>query len=89
MPMPSTQMQYPQQGMSRGTAVFHAFDYIIGLGVFGFVYWLLNGILPAFQVMSTSGIIYQLAMFFWGGAAVIYLVFGPFYFWNKLKEYNV
>lgn len=87
--IPSNQIQYPQPGVNRGTAVFYAFDYVIGLGVFGFTYWLLNGILPAFQVMSTTGTIYQLAMFFWAGAVVIYLVFGPFYFWNKLKEYNL
>lgn len=77
-----------QQIRTRGTGVFYAFDYVIGLGVFGFVYWLLNGLLPHFNLFNTSGLLYNIAMFFWGASFVIYLVLGPFYFWNKLKEWN-
>jgi hypothetical protein len=73
---------------SRGTGVFFAFDYLIGLAVFGFIYWLLNGILPAFEVMSATGIVHDLANFLWWIVLVIYLVLGPFYFWNRLKEWG-
>lgn len=70
------------------TSVFYAFDYLIGLAVFGFVYALFNMILPAFRLLSTTGVIYEYANFIWIGALVIYLVFGPFYFWNRLKEWG-
>ena len=73
---------------SRSTGVFMAFDYLIGLGVFGFVYWLLNGILQVFGALSTKDVVYDICMFFWAAALVIYLVFGPFYFWNRLKEWS-
>jgi hypothetical protein len=73
---------------SRGTGVFFAFDYLIGLGVFGVVYWLLNGILPAFEVMSSTGVVHDLANFLWWIVIIIYLVLGPFYFLNRLKEWN-
>lgn len=77
-----------QQGPSRGTGVFFAFDYLIGLGVFGFVYWLLNGILPIFEVLSASGVVHDLANFLWWAVLLVYLVLGPFYFWNRLKEWG-
>ena len=70
------------------TSVFHAFDYIIGLAVFGFIYALLNMILPSFEVLSSTGVVHDFANFIWVGALVVYLVFGPFYFWNKLKEWG-
>jgi hypothetical protein len=77
-----------QPPQNRGTAVFYAFDYLIGLGVFGFVYVLLNMILPAFEVLSSTGQVHDLANFLWTAVIIVYLVFGPFYFWNRLKEYN-
>jgi hypothetical protein len=73
---------------SRGTGVFYAFDYLIGLAMFGFVYWLLNGILPAFEVMSSTGVVHDLANFLWWAVIIVYLVLGPFYFWNRLKEWG-
>lgn len=74
--------------MNRGTGVTYAFDYLMGLAVFGFLFWLLNGILPAFNVFNLGDYVYNLAMFFWGASFMIYLIFTPFYFWNRLKEYN-
>jgi len=76
------------QQSNRGTAVFYAFDYIIGLGVFGFIYLILNGFIPTFQDISSSGAVYDLAVFLWAASLIIYLIFGPFYFWNRLKEYQ-
>jgi len=76
------------QVRSRGTGVFHAFDYLFSLGVFGFVYWLFNGIIPYFMNISERGVVFDLANFLWGASLVIYLLLGPFYFWNKLKEWT-
>ena len=86
--MKQNPMYYYPKPRYRGTGVFFAFDYLIGLAVFGFAYWVLNGILPGLQIISVHDVVYKLAMFFWGGSIVIYLVFGPFYFWNRLKEYD-
>jgi hypothetical protein len=61
---------------------------LIGLAVFGFIYWLLNGILPMFEVLSASGIVHDLANFLWWVVILFYLIMGPFYFWNRLKEWG-
>ncbi len=78
----------PYQQNTHGNSVYYAFDYLIGLMVFGFIYWLLNGILPFFEVMSSGGIVHDLANFLWWFVLVIYLVLGPFYFWNRLREWR-
>ena len=78
----------PYQPQNRGTAVFLAFDYLIGLGVMGFLYYILNLILPSFEVISATGTVHDLANMIWTGVLIMYLVFGPFWFWNKLKEYD-
>jgi len=78
----------PYQPQNRGTAVFYAFDYIIGLGVMGFLWGILNLIIPAFAGISAHGTVFEIANMIWIGVLIMYLVFGPFWFWNKLKEYN-
>ena len=69
------------------TGVFAAFDYIFGLGVFGFMYWLLNGILVEIQPVSESGSLYDFTIWLWGGSLVLYLVFGALWLPRKLKEF--
>jgi len=68
------------------TSVFYAFDYLIGLVVFGFLYGILNLIIPVFAAINTSDDIWEYANFVWAGALVVYLVFGPFWFWGKIRE---
>jgi len=70
------------------TSVFYAFDYLIGLAVFSFIGGLLYFILPTFMAISTTGLIYNYACYMWTAAFFIYLIFGPFYFWNRLKEWE-
>lgn len=70
------------------TAVMIALDYFFGLAVFGFFYWLLNGILPDFMAISETGAVYNMAVWLWHGCLVIYLVFGIFWLPRKLKEYE-
>ena len=58
----------------------HVVMYLIGLVVFGFLYWLLNGITDIMKSMSihnaTDFTSYELVMFIWGGVVVVYLIFG-------------
>lgn len=54
--------------------------YLIGLVVFGFVYWLLNGITDILKVSgihnATDFTSYDILMLVWGGIVVVYLIFG-------------
>lgn len=54
--------------------------YIAGLVVFGFIYWLLNGITDIFRSMNihntTDFTSYELLMYIWGGIVLVYLIFG-------------
>jgi len=70
------------------SAVRHAFDYLFGLGVFGFFYWILNGILVEFRPVSETGSIYDWANYMWSASVIIYLVFGAFWFFRVLKEWQ-
>jgi hypothetical protein len=76
----------PSPYPSQKTSVFHAFDYLIGLVVFGFGYGIFSLVVMAFFPLATSDSLYDYANFVWAGALVVYLVFGPFWFWNQLKE---
>jgi len=69
------------------TGVMAALDYIFGLGVFSFLYWLLNGILVEFRDVSETGDVYNLASWLWYGSLVLYLVFGAFWLPRKVKEF--
>jgi len=70
------------------SAIRHAMDYLFGLGVFGFVYWILNGIRVEFQPVSETGTIYDWANYMFNGAVIIYLIFGAFWFFRVLKEWQ-
>ena len=69
------------------TGVMAAFDYLFGLGVFGFLYWLLNGILVEIRPVSETGDLLTFANWLWWGAIVLYLIFGMFWLPRKVKEY--
>lgn len=61
--------------------------YGLGLGVFGFTYWLMDGILDYFRELGIheSGTIYDFLIFAWMAAVVIYVVFGG---WWLIRKYN-
>ena len=54
--------------------------YLIGLVVFGFVYWLLDGItdiIVAANIANTTDFTsYDLILYVWAGIVVVYLIFG-------------
>jgi len=63
-------------------------QYLAGLVVFGFTYWLMNGILDEIKdtgiaVASDS---YNLLLYLWVGIIIIYLVFGGWWLVRKYDE---
>ena len=62
--------------------------YTMGIGVFGFVYWLLDGIL---RIMRATGVhetgnTFDLLWYMWLGILVIYLIFGGIWVVRKYNE---
>jgi len=57
--------------------------------MFGLIYWLLNGILPYFALISVQDDVYQFAMWSWRAAVVVYLIFGMFYFYRTIKTWVI
>ena len=72
------------------TAVRYVFDYLFGLGLFGFIYWILNGIKIVMQRSSSFGSttlpVYDLANLLWAGALIVYLIFGGYWLPKKMQE---
>ena len=63
-------------------------QYIIGLGVFGFTWWLTNGILDEFIAAGVheTGNIWNLLTYLWIGIILIYLIFGGWWLVRKYDE---
>ena len=63
-------------------------QYSIGIGVFGFVYWLLDGILDTMKAtgVSETGSVYDIMIFLWLAILVIYLIFGGIWVVRKYNE---
>lgn len=57
------------------------------MGVFGFIYWILDGILDDFIAAGVheTGTLYDLFLYGWAGALLIYLIFGG---WWVIRKYN-
>jgi len=62
-------------------------QYIVGLGAFGFCYWLTNGIVTSFieSGASQTGTTMDLLHAFWTGIIIVYLIFGG---WWVIRKYN-
>ena len=62
-------------------------QYGIGIGFFGFIYWLLDAIMDEFVSLGIheNGDIYTLLMYMWTGVLLIYLIFGG---WWVIRKYN-
>lgn len=63
--------------------------YLIGLIVFGFITWLMDGILAIFRSMNiadtTTYGAYDILIYFWYAIIIIYLVFGGIWL---VRTYN-
>jgi heme/copper-type cytochrome/quinol oxidase subunit 4 len=68
--------------------------YFIGLAVFGFLYWLLDGILDIFidtgVADTTTFTPWELMIYVWAGIVIVYLVFGGIWLVRSFqKETNI
>lgn len=63
-------------------------EYIIGLGVFGFIYWLLNGIIGYMTDANVhvTGTIWEFLNYIWIGIIIIYIIFGGIWLIRKYNE---
>ena len=69
-------------------SVYHAMDYIFSLGVFGFMFFIFNLIVQVFATASGNGTLQEFAGYMWYGTLIIFLIFGPFWFFNRLRDWN-
>ena len=62
-------------------------QYGIGIGFFGFIYWILDAVMDEFVSLGIheSGNTYTLLMYMWTGVLIIYLIFGG---WWVIRKYN-
>jgi len=62
-------------------------QYGLGLGVFGFIFWLMDNIMEDIigAGVHETGAVYSLLMYIWMGCLVIYVVFGG---WWVIRKYN-
>jgi len=63
-----------------------AIAYVGGIFVFGFVYWLLDGIRQSLMTVSQTGDTYLFLNFIWGGTLIIYLLFGGIWLMRTYNE---
>ena len=61
--------------------------YLVGLAFFGFIYWLLDGILDVFidEGVHVTGMTFDLMHALWTGSLLVYLIFGG---WWVIRTYN-
>lgn len=65
----------------------HVFEYLGGLAIFGFVYWLLDGIQDEIiTATNPSGDIYNFYTYVWIGCIIVYLFFGGIWLARKYAE---
>jgi len=72
-----------------GTSVIFVFEYLIGIFIFGLVYWLLDGILKDFMFISVQDSVYNFAIWSFNAAVIIYLIFGMFYLYRSIKTWRI
>ena len=75
--------------MSKITAVWAVLDYLAGFFIFGILWVIFDSVLPDIFNYAPQGTVYTLAVFLWRASVVVYLIFGPFYLFGKLKEREV
>ena len=66
--------------------------YIIGLIVFGFVFWLLDGIMDIFKgtglADTTTFTVYPALVMIWAGCVIVYVIGGGIWLTRSYNEYN-
>lgn len=64
----------------------YVFEYILGLGVFGFLYWILDSIQHDISIASSTGDVFTLLSYVWTGLIVLYIIFGGIWVVRKYNE---
>jgi hypothetical protein len=61
-------------------------QYCIGIAAFGFIYWILDGVMDEFLSVGVhkTGLTFELLFYFWAGALLVYLIFGG---WWVIRRY--
>ena len=67
-------------------SAIYVLEYILGLGVFGFMYWLLDSIQHDISVASTKGDVFNFLGYAWTGLIIVYLIFGGIWLVRKYNE---
>jgi len=66
--------------------------YLIGLVIFGFTYWLMNGILDIFKdtgiADTTTYTVYPFLIFIWVAIIVLYVILGGIWLMRTYNENN-
>ena len=70
-------------------SAIHVIEYITGLGVFGLVYWLLDGILTEIKGVSNTDSPYTFILYVWAGVIIIYLIFGVVWLVRSYAEADI
>ena len=65
-------------------------QYIIGLGVFGFAGWIINGIKSVMldAHIHETGTTFDFMMYIWVGCTIVYIIFGGLWLIKKYNEEN-
>jgi uncharacterized membrane protein len=73
----------------EGTSIIFVFDYFIGLGIFGIVYGILNGVVAGVRDSSfVSNVVVDYANMMWTGALIIYIIAGLFWLPLRIREFR-
>jgi len=64
--------------------------YVVGLGVFGFAGWVMNGIKAILldAGIHETGTTFDFMLYIWAGCTIIYLIFGGLWVIKKYNEEN-
>ena len=63
-------------------------QYGFGLGIFGFIYWLMDGVLDIMRDLGIheEGTTYTFLTYLWAGILIIYIIFGGWWLIRKYEE---
>ena len=66
-------------------------NYLIGLAVFGFAYWILDGILDMFIEVDVhvAGTTFDVMHMLWTASLIVYIIFGGWWLIRKYNERNM
>lgn len=65
---------------------FPVAEMFIALGIFGFIYWLMNGIVQEMIFISATGVFYDFMLFCWRALPVIVLILAGYYLLSSMQK---